>query len=355
LLDGAASDTHRRAQRRTRAEQLTDLDAVRAPNRRTDISALLDPDEVAGLLAGEVVGQSRAIQTVSRQVCEHLAQCEPRRPLSIFAVGPSGVGKTAAAERLAEVVGELSGRPWGFIRLDMNEYREHHRISQFLGAPAGYVGHRDATPLADLFNRHQAAVILFDEIDKAHPDVMIALMAALDAGRLTMGDGHTIDLRRSVLIFTSNGHADPILERVTGDMTEIEVDSVCRQELLTGGTWPALVGRIRSHVLFGPLDERASAEVAVLAIERAGTAFGLRVAVIDPGVVTALLGHSADLGLGVRRFEHDAAALLGAAFVDHLRLGSTDDNVAVRWVDGSVVVEPTAPVPTNEEVDSERI
>jgi len=335
-----------RTARGGRAGRLTDLDAVVTPDAGATPLIIIDAGKLHQLLAEEVVGQTRALGAMSRRVREHLAQQHPRRPLSLFAVGPTGVGKTAAAQRLSDALTELTGTRWGFLRLDMNEYREHHRVSQLLGAPAGYVGHRDTTPLVDTLTRDPAAVILFDEIDKAHPDVMVTLMAALDAGRLTTGDGNTIDLRRAVVIFTSNRHAEAICRRIAAEADDAVVDSTCRRELLEAGIWPELVGRVRAHLLFEPLDSAANAEIAVLAIDRAADSYGLRVTSVDPRVVSALLGHSTDLGLGVRRYEHDATALLGDAFVEYLGLDHHTNDITIGWNAGTATVHSATSDPT---------
>lgn len=322
-----------------RAGDLTDLDAIQAHPSAESPRTVVDADTLQDRLGLHLVGQDRALRVLCRRVREHLAQSDPRRPLSLFAVGPTGVGKTATAAQLAAALREQTGGEWPHLRIDMNEYREPHRVSQLLGAPAGYVGHGDRTPLAGLLARETPSVLLFDEIDKAHSDVMTTLMAALDAGRLTLGDGVSADLRHSIIVFTSNAHASRICERVGSATTDGEIDTFCRAELLRAGVWPELVGRMRSYLLFEPLSPSAQAEIAVLTIARAAESFGLRVVHVDPDVVSALLGHTSDLGLGVRRLEYDVMDLLGDALITYLGSHEVGD-VIVSDQAGAPVLKP---------------
>src|SRR5262249_13030241 len=155
-------------------------------------------------------------QVLARRVAQHAARVAPQRPLTILALGPTGVGKTRTARALAEALG-TTGAPgaYTFLRLDMNEYAEAYRGSQLLGAPQGDAGYGDSAQLVDTLVSNPRTLVLLDEIDKAHPKIMYALMNAMDAGRLSTpaktSQGRDIDVRRSIFFLTSNAEAEPIL------------------------------------------------------------------------------------------------------------------------------------------------
>ncbi|MDR1775873.1 MAG: ATP-dependent Clp protease ATP-binding subunit [Actinomycetes bacterium] len=161
-----------------------------------------------------VVGQDRAIEVVSRAIRRGRAGLkDPRRPGGSFIfLGPSGVGKTEAAKALAEVV---FGSESALISLDMSEYMEKHSISRLVGSPPGYIGYDEGGQLTERVRRRPYSLILFDEIEKAHPDVFNLLLQILEEGRLTDGQGRTVDFRNTILIMTSNIGARNITKGVT--------------------------------------------------------------------------------------------------------------------------------------------
>ncbi len=162
-------------------------------------------------LAQRVVGQEGAVTAVARAVRRSRAGLsDPRRPLGSFLfLGPTGVGKTELAKALAELLFERSE---ALTRIDMSEYMEQHAAARLVGAPPGYVGYEAGGQLTEAVRRHPFAVVLFDEVEKAHPEVFNILLQVLDDGRLTDGQGRTVDFRHAVLIFTSNLGSDVILE-----------------------------------------------------------------------------------------------------------------------------------------------
>src|SRR5207249_8888565 len=151
----------------------------------------------------KVVGQDEAIHNIAKAVRRARAGLkDPRRPIGVFMfLGPTGVGKTYLARILAEF---MFGSEESMIKLDMSEFMEKHNVSRLIGAPPGYVGYDDAGQLTESVRRRPYQVVLFDEIEKAHPDVFNTLLQVLDDGRLTDGQGHTIDFRNTVVIMTSN-------------------------------------------------------------------------------------------------------------------------------------------------------
>ncbi|WP_369028012.1 AAA family ATPase, partial [Nocardia farcinica] len=144
---------------------------------------------------------------------------DPNRPIGSFLfLGPTGVGKTELAKALAEAVFGDEDR---LIRFDMSEFQEKHTVSRLVGAPPGYVGYDDAAQLTDKVRRQPYSVILFDEIEKAHPDVFNVLLQLLDDGRVTDSKGRTVDFKNTIVIMTSNIGSDLILSAPDGDLDSI--------------------------------------------------------------------------------------------------------------------------------------
>ncbi|MBI3968753.1 MAG: AAA family ATPase, partial [Chloroflexi bacterium] len=166
----------------------------------TDTERLLQMEE---RLHERVIGQEEAIEAISDAIRRSRSGLkDPKRPIGSFIfVGPTGVGKTELAKALAEFMFDSDD---ALLRLDMSEYGEKHTVARMVGAPPGYVGYDDGGQLAEAVRRRPYQIVLFDEIEKAHPDVFNVLLQVLDDGRLTDGQGHTVDFRNTVIIMTSN-------------------------------------------------------------------------------------------------------------------------------------------------------
>jgi ATP-dependent Clp protease ATP-binding subunit ClpB len=194
-----------------------------------------------------VVGQDEAIQAVANAIRRARAGLQdPNRPLGSFMfLGPTGVGKTELARALAEF---LFDDEQAMIRIDMSEYQERHTVSRMIGAPPGYVGYEEAGQLTEAVRRRPYSVILFDEIEKAHPEVLNVLLQLLDDGRLTDGKGRTVDFKNTVVIMTSNLGS----HFMAGEMNE----GVRRQvtEALRDHFRPEFLNRIDEIIFFHPLD-----------------------------------------------------------------------------------------------------
>ena len=157
-------------------------------------------------LKSRVIGQDEAVEAVSAAIRRHRAGIsEKRKPISFIFVGPTGVGKTELVKRLAE---DLFNTPDALIRLDMSEYMEKHSVSKLIGAPPGYVGYDEAGQLTEKIRRRPYSVVLFDEIEKAHPDVLNILLQILDDGRITDAQGRTVNFENAVVIMTSNAGSE---------------------------------------------------------------------------------------------------------------------------------------------------
>jgi len=207
---------------------------------------LLDMETV---LRERVIGQEEALRAVSGAVRRARAGLQdPDRPIGSFIfLGPTGVGKTETARALAEF---LFDDERAMVRIDMSEFMEKHSVSRLIGAPPGYVGYDEGGYLTEAVRRRPYSVVLFDEIEKAHPDVFGALLQILDDGRLTDGQGRTVDFRNAVLIMTSNIGSEHIVELSESDQPEIErrVDEALRAHFK-----PEFLNRVDETIVFHPL------------------------------------------------------------------------------------------------------
>ena len=201
------------------------------------------------VLATRVIGQEEAVRAVANAVRRSRAGLQdPNRPIGSFIfLGPTGVGKTETARALAEF---LFDDEHAMVRIDMSEYMEKHSVARLIGAPPGYIGFEEGGQLTEAVRRRPYSVILFDEIEKAHPDVFNILLQILDDGRLTDSQGRTVDFRNTVIIMTSNLGSTYILEH-TGDdraVIEAQVTSALRQHFR-----PEFLNRVDDIIIFRPL------------------------------------------------------------------------------------------------------
>jgi ATP-dependent Clp protease ATP-binding subunit ClpB len=200
-------------------------------------------------LGRRVIGQPEALAAVANAVRRARAGLQdPNRPMGSFIfLGPTGVGKTETARALAEF---LFDDERAMVRLDMSEYMEKHAVARMIGAPPGYVGYEEGGQLTEAIRRRPYAVVLFDEIEKAHPDVFNLLLQILDDGRLTDSQGRTVDFRNTVLIMTSNIGSPYILEMGTENWEQVETKVL---ELLRQTFRPEFLNRVDETVIFRPL------------------------------------------------------------------------------------------------------
>ena len=205
------------------------------------------------VLSTRVIGQREAVRAVSNAVRRSRAGLQdPNRPIGSFIfLGPTGVGKTETARALAEF---LFDDEHAMVRIDMSEYMEKHAVARLIGAPPGYVGYEEGGQLTEAVRRRPYSVILFDEIEKAHPDVFNILLQLLDDGRLTDSQGRTVNFRNAVIIMTSNVGSQMILERGQsgegGNWSHVEQEVVAA---LRGVFKPEFLNRIDDIVVFHPL------------------------------------------------------------------------------------------------------
>jgi ATP-dependent Clp protease ATP-binding subunit ClpB len=245
-----------------------------------------------------VVGQHEAVTAVANAVRRSRAGLQdPDRPIGSFIfLGPTGVGKTETARALAEF---LFDDERAMVRLDMSEYMDKHTVARMIGAPPGYVGYDEGGQLTEAVRRRPYAVILFDEIEKAHPDVFNVLLQILDDGRLTDGQGRTVDFRNAVVIMTSNLGSQWILD--LGEQAWAEAERRVL-DALRSAFKPEFLNRVDDTVVFRPLGKEELLAIVDLQLERvaallADRGLGL---VVDADAKQVLLDEGYDPGFGAR-------------------------------------------------------
>ena len=263
-------------------EKLEEAEYVRLEVGENDIAEVisrLTGIPVARLLEGErekllqleqvlharVIGQDEAISAVADAIRRSRAGLsDPKRPIGSFIfLGPTGVGKTETAKALAE---QLFDTEDNMVRIDMSEYMEKHAVSRLIGAPPGYVGYEEGGQLTEAIRRRPYSVILFDEIEKAHPDVFNVLLQLLDDGRLTDAQGRTVDFRNTVVIMTSNLGSPQILEASRAG-TDFETIRASVMQTLQQNFRPEFLNRIDDIIVFRPLQQDQVMEIARIQLQ----------------------------------------------------------------------------------------
>jgi len=219
-------------------------------------------------LAKRVIGQKEAVQAVSTAVRRARAGLQdPHRPIGSFMfLGPTGVGKTELTKTLAAYLFDDEN---ALIRIDMSEYMEKHSVARLIGAPPGYVGYDEGGALTEAVRRRPYQVILFDEIEKAHPDVFNILLQVLDDGRLTDGQGHTVDFRNTLIVMTSNLGAEFLVNQPEGQDTDAVRDQV--MGIVRAAFRPEFLNRIDEIILFHRLKKSEMTRIVDIQMKRLQT------------------------------------------------------------------------------------
>ena len=216
-------------------------------------------------LKAGIIGQDEAISLVSAAVRRGRVQINPRRrPASFIFVGPTGVGKTELVKLLAK---ELFETPETLIRLDMSEFMEKHSVSRIIGSPPGYVGYDEAGQLTEKVRRKPYSVVLFDEIEKAHPDVMNILLQILDEGKITDAQGRNVSFENTVIVMTSNAGSNRGSGALGFAKTKNEASKERAMKALNEFLRPEFIGRVDEVVVFNDLTQEDYEEIAVLMLK----------------------------------------------------------------------------------------
>ena len=279
-------------------------------------------------LARRVVGQTEAVNAVADAVRRSRAGLQdPNRPIGSFIfLGPTGVGKTETARALAEF---LFDDETAMVRIDMSEYMEKHAVARLIGAPPGYVGYEEGGQLTEAVRRRPYAVVLFDEIEKAHADVFNILLQILDDGRLTDSQGRTVDFRNTVIIMTSNIGSQWIVEQGTEDWALVETQVT---QALRGHFKPEFLNRVDDIIIFRPLGKAEISHIVELQLKRFDKLLADRKLTLDitPAARDLLAHEGYDPAFGARPLKRAIQRLLQNPLALSLLQGAYGEGDTVR-------------------------
>ncbi|MCL6750586.1 ATP-dependent chaperone ClpB [Nostoc sp. CCCryo 231-06] len=287
-------------------EEVTEADIAEIISKWTGIpiSKLVESEKEKLLhledeLHRRVVGQEEAVTAVADAIQRSRAGlADPNRPIASFVfLGPTGVGKTELAKALASYMFDSED---ALVRIDMSEYMEKHAVSRLIGAPPGYVGYEEGGQLTEAIRRRPYSVILFDEIEKAHPDVFNIFLQILDDGRVTDAQGHKVDFKNAIIIMTSNIGSQYILD-VAGDNAHYDEMRRRVMEAMRNSFRPEFLNRIDEIIIFHGLDKKELRHIVLLQVERlrqrlSDTSGGLRQRKISLKLSDAALDFLAEVG-----------------------------------------------------------
>jgi ATP-dependent Clp protease ATP-binding subunit ClpB len=322
--------------------------AVVSRATRIPVARLLEGERekllrLEGALHRRVIGQEPALRAVSDAIRRSRAGLsDPERPVGSFIfLGPTGVGKTETAKALAALLFDDEER---MVRIDMSEYMEKHSVARLIGAPPGYIGFEEGGQLTEAVRRQPYAVILFDEIEKAHPDVFHVLLQLLDDGRLTDSHGRVVDFRHAVVIMTSNIGSPQILEAARAGLPP----EVVRREvlaLLQQQFRPEFLNRIDDIVVFDALSAAEVASIAELQLERLRARLQARriTLTLSPAALAHLARVGFDPAFGARPLKRALQAQLETPLARTLLSGAVNDGDGVMvdvGADGGLTFTP---------------
>ena len=285
--------------------------------------------ELENVLHKRVIGQNEAVQVVSDAIRRNRSGLsDPSKPLGSFLfIGPTGVGKTELAKTLADF---LFNDEKALTRIDMSEYMEKFSVSRLIGAPPGYVGYDEGGQLTEAVRRRPYSVVLFDEIEKAHPDVFNVLLQVLDDGRLTDGQGRAVDFKNTIIIMTSNIGSAEILESDTDEKMAAAKDKV--DALLKASFRPEFLNRIDETVLFRHLDKSCIADIVRIQLERVASRLNDRRITLefDESAVEFIAEKGYDPAFGARPVKRAVQACVENPLAKELLAGKYAEDTTIR-------------------------
>ena len=295
---------------------------------------------LAGRLKAHIIGQDEAVNAVCAAIKRSRAGLQSKRkPVSFIFVGSTGVGKTELVKRLAA---DLFNSPESLIRLDMSEFMEKFSVSRIIGSPPGYVGYDEAGQLTEKIRRKPYSVVLFDEIEKAHPDVMNILLQILDDGRITDAQGRTVNFENTVIVMTTNAGSDKRTGSVGFNMSADEQGKEKAVKALNDFLRPEFINRVDEIIYFHRLTEENIRAIASLMLEDLRTAMAERGTALtwDESVITYLAekGYSAAYGARnlQRLIQKDVEDAIATEIIDHLKGAAKTVGLTVQ--DGKIIV-----------------
>ena len=295
---------------------------------------------LAGRLKAHIVGQDEAVNAVCAAIKRSRAGLQSnRKPVSFIFVGSTGVGKTELVKRLAA---DLFNSPESLIRLDMSEFMEKFSVSRIIGSPPGYVGYDEAGQLTEKIRRKPYSVVLFDEIEKAHPDVMNILLQILDDGRITDAQGRTVNFENTVIVMTTNAGSDKRTGSVGFNMNADEQGKEKAVKALNDFLRPEFINRVDEIIYFHRLTEENIRAIASLMLEDLRTAMAERGTALtwDESVIAYLAekGYSAVYGARnlQRLIQKDIEDAIATEIIDHLKGAAKTVGLTVQ--DGKIIV-----------------
>lgn len=305
-----------------------------------ELAKLANLEEV---LSKKIIGQDEAVKAISAAIRRSRVQISPRRhPASFIFVGPTGTGKTELVRVLSQ---ELFDTPETLIRLDMSEFMEKHSVSKIIGSPPGYVGYDEAGQLTEKVRRRPYSVLLFDEIEKAHPDVLNILLQILDEGRITDAHGRTVNFENTVIVMTSNAGSEKKEGMLGFAKTAVDMNREKVMKALSDFLRPEFLSRIDEVIVFRPLDVEDYKKIAALmlgeyvdALKEKGISLTYSEEVCGYLAEKSIHGQSGarDLRNNIRRMVEDKLAMLlvekGEGALTGVSLSIQDDELKLSYI-----------------------